>query len=111
MSLVPFQHQRSIMLMYGTWQRPVSIELHGIGEFRTIKSSLEALDCLLAYWPVEEDQAYQDALIICRAAIEGISNPELARDAFIVAAYEAHIGMKLGYINHDFLTIEPPLAF
>lgn len=96
------------MLMYGTWQRPVSIQLQRLGELRAINSSSEALDCLLTDWPVEDDQAHQDALIICRSAIEGNSNPELARDAFIVAAYEAHIYMKLGYIDRDFVTIEPP---
>ncbi|NLS20254.1 DUF982 domain-containing protein [Rhizobium sp. P40RR-XXII] len=96
------------MLIYGTWQRPVSIQLQRVGEFRAINSSSEALDYLLADWPAEEDQAYQDALIICRAAVEGHSNPEIARDAFIVAAYEAHIYMKLGYIDRDFIAIEPP---
>ncbi|KAA1183871.1 DUF982 domain-containing protein [Rhizobium tropici] len=96
------------MLIHGTWQKPVSIELHRIGELRTINSSSEALDCLLADWPVEEDEAYEDALIICRAAIEGESSPEIARDAFIVAAYEAHIRMKLGYIERDFVSVAPP---
>ena len=96
------------MLTCGTWQEPVSLELHRIGEFQTIRSSLEALDCLLVNWPAEEDQAYQDALMICSAAVEGKSTPELARDAFIVAAHEACIYMKLGYFIPDFATIEPP---
>ncbi|MBB3290909.1 MULTISPECIES: DUF982 domain-containing protein [Rhizobium] len=95
------------MVMYGIWQRPVNILLQCVGELRAINSSSEALDCLLADWPVEEDQAYQDALIICRASVEGNSNPEIARDAFIVAAYEAHIYMKLGYIDRDFIAIKP----
>ncbi|MGY5808767.1 DUF982 domain-containing protein [Rhizobium sp. LEGMi198b] len=98
------------MLTHETWQEPVSLELHRIGEFRTIRSSLEALDCLSTDWPAEEDQAYEDALMICRAAVEGKSTAELARDAFIVAAYEARIYMKLGYFIPDFVTIEPPKA-
>lgn len=98
------------MLTQETWQEPVSLELHRIGVFRTIRSSSEALDCLVADWPAEEDQAYEDALMICRAAIEGKSDPELARDAFIVAAYEARIYMRLGYFIPDFVTLEPPNA-
>lgn len=87
------------MLMCGIWHGPVSFQLHPFGAFRTIKSSSEALDYLLTYWPVEHVEAYEDALVICRAAIEGKSNPELAKDAFIVAVYEAGILMKLGYFS------------
>ena len=97
------------MLTHETWQEPVSLELHRIGEFRTIRSSLEALDCLLTDWPAEEDRFYRDALMICRAAVDGKSTPELARDAFIVAAHESCIYMKLGYFIPDFV-IEPPKA-
>ena len=87
------------MLMCGIWRGPVSFQSQPFGAFRTIKSSSEALDCLLTYWPAGHLEAYEDALVICRAAIEGRSSPELAKDAFIVAAYEVGFFMKLGYLN------------
>jgi hypothetical protein len=61
------------------------------------------LDYLLRCWPAEEAEAYKDALIICRSAVEGKSDPELARDAFIVAGYEASIFMKFDHVNEDFI--------
>lgn len=103
-SLMPFHRERSIMLTRGIWHGPVSFRLHPFGEFQTIKSSSEALDFLLAYWPAEEAQAYQDALIICRSAMEGKSNPDIAKDAFIVAAYEAGIFMRFENFEEDCTT-------
>jgi hypothetical protein len=91
------------MLTCGIWHGPVRFRLHPFGEFQTVKSSSEALDYLLASWPAEEADAYEDALIICRSAIEGKSDPELAKDAFIVAVYEAGIFMKFDHVNEDFI--------
>jgi len=84
------------MLTRGIWHKSVRFRRHPFGEIQMIKSSSEALDYLLAYWPAEEAQAYEDALIICQSAIEGKSDPEIAKDAFIVAAYEAGIFIQLG---------------
>lgn len=76
------------------WQRPVELELHGIGKYRTITGTRHAAECLLTLWPVEEGMAYQKALSDCLAALEGEKPPEAARKAFIRAAGEAHIHIR-----------------
>jgi len=76
------------------WQRPVEIELHGIGKYRTITGTRHAAECLLTLWPVDDGKAYNQALADCLAALDGAKPPEVARRAFIKAADEAHVFVR-----------------
>jgi hypothetical protein len=76
------------------WQRPVEIELHGIGKYRTITGTRHAAECLLTLWPVDDGKAYNQALADCLAALDGEKPPEVARRAFIRAADEAHVYVR-----------------
>jgi hypothetical protein len=76
------------------WQRPVEVELHGIGKYRTITGTRHAAECLLTLWPVDDGKAYNQALADCLAALDGEKPPEAARRAFIKAADEAHVYVR-----------------
>jgi len=78
----------------GLWQNPVIVELHGVGQYRTIGSNADAAECLMNKWPADEDEVYRDALTICLAALEGRSNCDFAREAFIEAARHACIYIR-----------------
>ncbi|MDL2406243.1 DUF982 domain-containing protein [Rhizobium calliandrae] len=78
----------------GDWERSVLLELRGIGQFREIKNTIDAVDCLMDGWPGEEDDHYTAAIKICLSAIEGNLSARTARDAFIRAARRARIYIK-----------------
>ena len=78
----------------GFWQNPVIVELHGVGQYRTIGSNVDAAECLMNKWPADEDEVYRDALIICLAAVEGRSSCDIAHEAFIEAAHHACIYIR-----------------
>ena len=74
--------------------KSVELELHGVGRYRTVKSTEDAAQCLLAHWPRGKGKAYMDAQQACLDALEGASSPELAREAFIAAAMAAKIHIR-----------------
>lgn len=53
---------------------------------RRIDSAFEALECLIAGWPVPQSLAHRRAVRICRDALDGFASPEAARRAFLAAA-------------------------
>jgi hypothetical protein len=76
------------------WSKGVELELHGVGRYRTVKSTEDAAQCLLAHWPTGKGKAYQEAQQACLDALEGATSPELAREAFIAAALAAKIHIR-----------------
>lgn len=76
------------------WSKGVELELHGVGSYRTVKSTEDAAQCLLAHWPTGKGNAYSEALQACLDSLEGTSTPELARKAFIAAALAASIHIR-----------------
>lgn len=76
------------------WSKGVELELHGIGSYRTVKSTEDAARCLLEYWPRGKGKAYMAAQQACLEALEGVTSPELAREAFIGAALAAKIHVR-----------------
>lgn len=76
------------------WSKGVDLELHGVGIYRTVKSTEDAARCLLEYWPGREGKAYMAAQQACLDALEGATRPELAREAFIAAALAARIHIR-----------------
>ena len=76
------------------WSKGVELELHGIGRYRTVKSTEDAVQCLLAHWPSGKGKAYVEAQQACLDALEGAATPEVAREAFIAAALAANIHIR-----------------
>ena len=68
------------------WSKGVELEPHGVSRYRTVKSTEDAAQCLLAHWPRGKGEAYMAAQQACLDALEGSTSPELAREAFITAA-------------------------
>jgi hypothetical protein len=77
--------------MQGNWNAPVILEVYGIGRYRTIMSTEEAITCLLDEWLFDEGEALERAFAVCLVAREGEASHETARLAFIQAAQEAAI--------------------
>jgi hypothetical protein len=76
------------------WSKGVELELHGVGSYRTVKSTEDAAQCLLAHWPIGKGKAYLEAQQACLDALEGSTSPEVAREAFIAAALAAKIHIR-----------------
>jgi hypothetical protein len=76
------------------WSKGVELELHGVGGYRTVKSTEDAARCLLANWPVGKGKAYLAASQACLQALEGTTTPEIAREAFITAALAAKVHIR-----------------
>jgi len=73
-----------------TWRVPVYVRI-GYGGSESVQSASEALQYLINWWPSERGDAYENALGMCKAASEGTVSCEVARDAFLAAAAEAHV--------------------
>lgn len=77
-----------------SWSKGVELELHGVGSYRTVKSTEDAAQCLLAHWPTAKGKAYLEAQQACLDALEGSTTPEIAREAFIAAALAAKVHVR-----------------
>lgn len=53
------------------WSKGVELELHGVGSYRTVKSTEDAARCLLTSWPRGKGKAYLEAQEACLNALEG----------------------------------------
>lgn len=73
------------------WDKPVDLELHGNGRYRTVTATGYASEILKTLWPARHGPAYFDAMRICDEALEGKTSASEARKAFIKAACEASI--------------------
>jgi hypothetical protein len=76
------------------WNKPVALRLpqRGVHE---IENTYEAAAMLLEAWPADHGEAYDRALRTCLLSIRGKRLPSTARRAFIDAANEAHIHIKI----------------
>lgn len=77
------------------WTKSVELELDGPGRFRKIRSTRDAAECL-SHWPVKGGAAHSLATSLCRAALEGGVPRKVAREAFIYAAQEGGIRIRVG---------------
>lgn len=77
-----------------SWDQGVELELHGVGAYRTVRSTEDAAHALLSHWPRGKGAAYLAAQQACLDALEGKAPPELARAAFIKAARAARIHIR-----------------
>jgi hypothetical protein len=72
------------------WNRPVSLEMYGHGNYRVVSSPKDAVRVLCEEWPVR-GRAQEVALTHCFASLRGKADIDAAREAFIAAANEARI--------------------
>lgn len=77
------------------WNYIVTIETAEMGEYRHVGSAVEAMDCLMSHWTGRHGRAYQHALSVCFAVMDGERPQEASREAFIAAADDAGI-----FIHH-----------
>ena len=78
--------------MYEAWfSRPVSIATGISGEIRNLSNASQAVDLLTKHWRNEGSPRHRLALRACRQATNGGISADVARDAFIEAAREAHM--------------------
>ncbi|MQW88926.1 DUF982 domain-containing protein [Sinorhizobium saheli] len=76
------------------WDKSVELRFGETGNYRDVKSTREAVECLLVRWPLQEGRALAAAKRMCLQALEGKVDTEKARRAFIKAAEEAHISIR-----------------
>ncbi|WP_037380770.1 DUF982 domain-containing protein [Sinorhizobium americanum] len=76
------------------WDKSVELELGETGGYRAVKSTREAVECLLLRWPQHDGRALAAAKRTCLQALDGKIAIEKARRAFIKAAEEAHISIR-----------------
>jgi hypothetical protein len=76
------------------WDKCVELELGESGGYRAVKSTRDAVECLLSRWPQPDGRALAAAKRTCLQALDGKVNTEKARRAFIKAAEEAHISIR-----------------
>ncbi|MDW9500070.1 DUF982 domain-containing protein [Sinorhizobium meliloti] len=76
------------------WDKSVELELGTEDKYRDVKSTREAVECLLQRWPRRDGPALAAAKRVCLQALDGKVKTERARRAFIKAAEEAHISIR-----------------
>lgn len=79
----------------GYWDDPVTIETLTLGRYQSVSSAAEAARILLEDWPVDEGEAFGAAKAACLLALEGKMAAEEARTAFLAAAAEAGVFVRL----------------
>ncbi|MGD9476384.1 DUF982 domain-containing protein [Shinella sp. G-2] len=77
------------------WPAGVAINLDTIGGPFIVESTREAAILLMDHWPVEQGRAFLHALDLCAEALEDEAPANEARLAFVAAAEEAHILVRL----------------
>jgi len=79
----------------GRWDEPITFETQKLGVYRTIASADEAARAILTDWPVHSGHAFMKAQKACLAVLEGREAPEAAREAFLAAAEEAGVFVRV----------------
>ncbi|WP_421578626.1 DUF982 domain-containing protein [Shinella sp. M31] len=78
-----------------SWEEPITFETNKLGKYWTVTSTAEAARALMDKWPVDTGGAYEAALRTCLAAMEGDETPDAAREAFLKAAEEAGVFIRI----------------
>jgi hypothetical protein len=78
--------------MQTVWfSRPVAVSVGIAGAIRNLSHTQQAVDLLTNQWRDAGSMKHQAALRACRRAMSGDVSPDIAREAFVEAAREAHI--------------------
>jgi hypothetical protein len=80
----------------------VTVESDAIGKARVISDTIQAAEILLRRWPAERYcRKHSDAMVACVQAMEGRKPVEAARRAFVAAAKQARIFVRIGRCNYN----------
>lgn len=78
--------------MYVAWfSRPVPVVTGISGEITNLSNANQAVDLLTKHWRSARSPKHLAALQACRQAMNGGISADVARDAFVDAAREAHM--------------------
>ncbi|TJW31473.1 MAG: DUF982 domain-containing protein [Mesorhizobium sp.] len=75
----------------GWFSRPVAVSVGIAGDIRNISNAQQAVELLKGHWRDAGSAKHGSALRACRRAMTGDVPAEVARDAFVEAAREAHV--------------------
>lgn len=78
----------------GYWATPVTIETLTLGRYQLVSNAAQAARILLEDWPVDEGEAFIAAKAACLAVLAGDKDPEVSRQAFLLAAEEADVFIR-----------------
>ena len=74
-----------------TWNLPITIEDPETGAPRTVRTVRQAQSALHDHWPDTTGSRYRAAEAACDSAMQGETETDEARKAFIDAVIEAHL--------------------
>ncbi|KAA3452537.1 DUF982 domain-containing protein [Mesorhizobium sp. SARCC-RB16n] len=78
--------------MQTAWfSKPVVVSVGVSGATRNLSNTQQAIELLTTHWRDAGSLKHQSALRACRRAATGDVPPNIAREAFVEAAREAHI--------------------
>ncbi|CDX49133.1 conserved hypothetical protein [Mesorhizobium plurifarium] len=78
--------------MYEAWfSRPVPVATGISGEIKNLSNANQAVDLLTKHWRSAGSRKHLAALRACRQAMNGGIGADVARDALVDAAREAHM--------------------
>ncbi|UVK49555.1 DUF982 domain-containing protein (plasmid) [Mesorhizobium sp. AR07] len=78
--------------MYDAWfSKPVSVATGISGDIRNLTNARQAFDLLTDQWRSGGSDKHRSARRACQQALNGSVSADVARDAFIEAAREAHM--------------------
>ncbi|MBZ9756186.1 DUF982 domain-containing protein [Mesorhizobium sp. ESP6-5] len=78
--------------MQTAWfSKPVVVSVGVAGAIRNLSNTQQAIELLTTHWRDAGSLKHQSALRACRRTMSGDLPPEIAREAFVEAAREAHI--------------------
>lgn len=78
--------------MHDAWfSKPVPVAIGVLGEIKNLCSAGQAVDLLTKHWRSAGSPKHLAALRVCKQAVNGDVSADVARDAFVDAAREAHI--------------------
>ena len=81
----------------GKWLRAVFVEIEFEEETAVLQidNTREAAECLSNLWPYDDGIEFLNAVRLCSAAMDGRTDDESARVAFMAAAMEADIAVPI----------------
>lgn len=76
------------------WTKYLELDIEGEGQFRRIRSTRDAMECL-QNWPRMESAEYRNAYWLCRATLEENHPRAEAREAFVRAVTAAGMTIRV----------------
>lgn len=73
------------------FSKPVMVSVGVTGSTHYLTNTQEAVELLTTHWRDAGSPKHQSALRACRRAASGDVSPDIARQAFVEAAREAHV--------------------